>query len=362
MKQAFVNVSRAWFFRLCVGSCGLFLSAAVLAQTAAPPVSATRPAATPGDDALTEWRILERVMTAADRGLEFLARQQQPDGRWADTHAANALTLLAFLGRGHTPGHGLYREALERGKRFLLSTQREDGLLQSPQSRGPMYEHALATLALAEMYGQDPDPRLEDGLRRAVTLIVNAQSAGGGWRYQPKPGDQDLSVSVMQIVALRAANNADVPVPEDTIRKAIGFVRSCTVAAGGFSYQPGGGLSPQMAAAGTLSLQLLGQYDDDRIGPAMEAVTGMPVVWGQSRIQYFFYFHYYAIQASYQAGGRNWNLWHPRVREMVLAGQQADGHWALPPGYSNEPGEIYPTAMATLILEIYMHYLPAYQR
>ncbi|MFZ4396096.1 MAG: prenyltransferase/squalene oxidase repeat-containing protein [Kiritimatiellia bacterium] len=251
---------------------------------------------------------------------------------------------------------------LERGKRFLLSTQRKDGLIQSPQPRGPMYEHALATLALAEMYGQDPDPQLENGLRRAVTLIVNAQSGGGGWRYQPKPGDQDLSVSVMQIVALRAANNADVPVPEETIRKAIAFVRSCTVAAGGFSYQPGGGLSPQMAAAGTLSLQLLGQYDDDRIGPAVDAVTRMPVVWGQSHIQYFFYFHYYAIQASYQAGGRNWNLWHPRVREMMLASQQADGRWTLPPGYSNEPGEIYPTAMAALILEIYMHYLPAYQR
>jgi len=61
------------------------------------------------------------------------------------------------------------------------------------------------------MYGMDPDPELEKTLRKAVDLITKAQSPSGGWRYQPNPGDQDLSVTVMQIVALRVANNAEIP-------------------------------------------------------------------------------------------------------------------------------------------------------
>ena len=59
------------------------------------------------------------------------------------------------------------------------------------------------------MYGMDPDPELEKTLRKAVDLITKAQSPSGGWRYQPNPGDQDLSVTVMQIVALRGEQRGD---------------------------------------------------------------------------------------------------------------------------------------------------------
>src|SRR5436305_7007971 len=123
-----------------------------------------------------------------------------------------------------------------------------------------MYEHGLATLALAEMYGMDPDPELEEKLRGAVQLIVRTQSPAGGWRYSPAPVDQDLSVSVMQIVALRAANNAEVPVPSATLEKAIKYVQSCGTATSGFGYA-GAGAGPQTSPAGILSLQLLGKPD-----------------------------------------------------------------------------------------------------
>jgi len=103
------------------------------------------------------------------------------------------------------------------------------------------------------------------------------------------------------------------------------------------------------------------------VAKALEALRKYPVKWDHS-IQYFFYFHYYAIQASYQAGGTNWNDWHPKVLELLLSKQNADGTWDVPGGTAeaNEgvvgPNKVYWTAMATLILEIYMHFLPAYQR
>ena len=315
-------------------------------------------------DPLTEIKVVERVTSSVDRSLEYLAAKQRPDGGWHNNHAVNAVALLAFLGRGHTPGRGPYRDVLERGKGYILATANP---MTGYLSFSSMYEHGMATLALSEMYGMDPDPKLEEALRKAVDLIVKAQSPSGGWRYNPHPGDQDLSVTVMQIVALRAANNAEIHVPAPTIEKAIAYVRTCASKDGGFAYTAGGGAGPQTTAAGILSLQLLGKYDDPNIPKALDALKKVPIVWGQGP-QYFYYFHYYAIQASYQTGGAHWNEWHPKVRELLLGKQTNDGSWDVPPGTSeaNEgvvgPNRIYWTSMATLILEIYMHFLPAYQR
>jgi hypothetical protein len=318
----------------------------------------------PEAEPLTELRVVETVRSSVDRSLEYLATKQRPDGGWHNNNAVNALALLAFLGRGHVPGRGPYREVLERGKSYLVATARPDGYL----SFNAMYEHGLATLALAEIYGMDPDPKIEKALRKAVELIVKCQSPAGGWRYNPAPNDQDLSVSVMQIVALRAANNAEIPVPAATIEKAIGYVRSCANPNGGYSYQAGGTPTPQTTAAGILCLQLLGKEDDPTMPKALEALAKFPVKWEGGPVQYFFYFHYYAIQAQYHAGGKAWDDWHPRVRELLLNRQNSDGSWDVPPGTSesNEgvvgPDKVYWTAMGTLVLEVYMHFLPAYQR
>lgn len=321
-----------------------------------------------GAEPLTETRIIEQVTGAVEKAIDYLVDKQRPDGGWHDNNAANALPLLAMMGRGHVPGRGPYREALQRGKKFILANQQPNGLFASTRpSHGPMYEHALTTLAMSEMYGMDADPALEEGVRRAVNLIVAAQSPTGGWRYQPQPADADLSVTVMQIVALRAANNAEVPVPEATIQKAIAYVKSCAHTNGGFAYQPGNNPNLQMSAAGTLSLQLLGQFDDATVKKALDYMAPAEVKWQTGGTPYFYYFHYYAIQGHYQAGGKYWNDWHPKVRQLLLDKQNPDGSWDVPPGAAeNEgtvgPNKIYWTSMASLVLEIYMHFLPAYQR
>jgi hypothetical protein len=325
-------------------------------------------------DPLTEISVVRKVRSATSRALEYLRSKQRPNGSWHDNQAMNALALLAFLGRGHVPGRGPYREVLEKGKQYLINNARADGLLASAASQ-PMYQHGLCTLALAEMYGMDPDPELEKVLRKAVDLIVKCQcprlpngQEGGGWRYQPSPTDQDLSVTVMQIVALRAANNAEIPVPVKTIENAIKYVRYCGADTGGFGYT-GPSAGPQTTAAGILSLQLLGKYDDPKIPKSLTYLTGIPIYWdkGNGGPQYFYYFHYYAVQAAYQAGGKHWEGWHPRIRELLLEHQNKDGSWDVPVGTSESglisaDNKVYSTAMACLVLDIYMHFLPAYQR
>jgi len=115
-----------------------------------------------------------------------------------------------------------------------------------------MYEHALATLLLAEALGEYERPGLQDALRRAVDLIVRAQNEEGGWRYEPVPRDADITVTVTQLVALRAAGQAGIAVPKRTIDAAVRYVKRCAAPGGGFLYQIGVG-EPAYArsAAGT---------------------------------------------------------------------------------------------------------------
>ena len=318
------------------------------------------------EDLLPDPRQMARVEASVDRALEYLLTQQRPDGSWPCTagsnHGINGLCLLAFLGRGHVPGRGPYQAVVDRAINHIIATQLDNGLYNPPNrlGSGPMYAHALATLALIEAYGFIPSPEMRTSVQKAVTLIVKSQSPTGGWRYQPVPADADLSVTVMQVVALRAAQNARLDVPKETMEKALAYVRACAHPNGGFGYQPGGGPNEARTAAGLLSIHLLGAFDDPAVKKSLDWLAGRNY---QNGIGYFWYMNYYAMQAHFQAGGEHWTAWHTKVRDFLLENQQPDGSW---PGYSeqkyNGPAFCYSTALASLCLEVYMHYLPAYQR
>ena len=69
---------------------------------------------------------------------------------------------------------------------------------------------------------------------------------------------------------------------------------------------------------------------------------------------FYFYAHYYGVQAMFQGGDEWYQPWYPRIRESILAKQAKDGSW---PG-GNEIG----TQFAILILGVPYRYLPIYQR
>ena len=128
-----------------------------------------------------------------------------------------------------------------------------------------MYNHGFATLALAEAYGLTNDLRLGPALEKASKLIVSSQKSNskGGWRYSPESQDADSTISGAQLVALFAARNAGIKVPEEAIEKGKAFLLSCQDSNGGFGYTAASGANLPRSAIGSLILSLAKETNTD---------------------------------------------------------------------------------------------------
>ena len=195
-----------------------------------------------------------------EKGLVFLATRQRRDGSFAgygaQGHAGiTALAGLAFMSAGNLPGRGQYGQNVQKCLDFVMASCQESGLITSDTTSGPMYGHGFATLFLGEIYGMTKDEDVKERLQKAVKLMQRAQSREGGWRYQPIPADADISVTVAQIMGLRAARDAGIKVEKSVIDAAITYVRNCQNPDGGFSYTAhGSGSGFARSAAGVASL------------------------------------------------------------------------------------------------------------
>jgi len=296
---------------------------------------------------------------AIDRALRYLDATQNADGSWGSTYksAETALAIMAFMVRGHMPGRGQYGARIDKAVTFLVNRGREKGGFLGSERQG-MYEHGLATLALCEAWGESDNEQLRDVIKKAVDVIFRSQNPAGGWRYSPQPVDADLSVTVMQIMALASAKEAGILVPDKVLEKATRYVLSCQHPLGGFCYQPGGAPGFARTAAGVMSLFMADVRDSVSIRRGLDYLLKADNSKFQS-VSYYFYAHYYAIQAMYQSGEANYQRWYPSIRDAVLARQRPDGSFS---GADAGASPAYSTAMAVLILGVPYRYLPIYQR
>jgi hypothetical protein len=321
------------------------------------------------DDKDDEKSAAKLITPAAERsidlGLKWLVSVQRDDGGIGsgptrDNVAVCGLAGMAMIAGGSPPGRGPFGGPLNRCVDYLLAQSQPSGFIVGPDSgHGPMYGHGFATMFLGECYGMSPRAELREKLAKAVKLIVGCQNKDGGWRYQPVRADADISVTVCEIMALRAARNAGLYVPNETIDRAKEYVKRSQNADGGFMYMIQGGESafPRSAAA-VAALYSAGIYKDDQITKGLDYLMRFLPAEGVARRDggYYFYAHYYAVQAMWQAGGDRWRRWYPAIRDELVRQQRDDGSWLAPEG--NECG----TAMALIVLQIPNNYLPIFQR
>ena len=360
------------------------LSAAVCGQLLCPPQCRAQ-----GD-----WEITPESQQALDRGLQWLARTQGPEGNWTSNDLGLVSTAaLAFLAAGHEPGRGRYGDAVRRALDYVIHNSQPSGLLNIAEERRGMYNHGLSTFVLGQAYGMTNDPRLSKVLDDALKLVAQTQCRDGGWDYVAKRQDRghDLSLAVMQALALRSAVDSGLEVPPEVVELALRSVREhytprgCSAQAseeeqkkhsGQFTYSTGGGQATvAMAAAGVVCLQEFAQYDDWRIEKNMTVIAeairreaNKGRTKREGRAPFDPYTLYYVAQALYQVGGDRWKECYPPLRDSVVAGQiedknnaDRDGMWNAQGHVGGRPGELYATAVGCFVLAIPNRYLPILQ-
>ncbi|MBI1370367.1 MAG: hypothetical protein GC162_17160 [Planctomycetes bacterium] len=346
------------------------------------------PASEPSSD-LTRPFAHDKTDHAVDKAIEYLLSQQNKEEGWIsdggkrNENAMTALAIMAMAAVGHQPTDPTPEgEAMAKALAFILrDSQQDDKGYYGGRDGSRMYGHGICTLMLAEMIGQgvddDQDKKIRDHCQKAIDLILRSQKVhkdaryDGGWRYSPDSGDSDLSVTVWQVMALRAAKNAGLDVPATAIADAVEYLKRSyyseqrdkrgkpLATKSGFSYEPGGRHGFATTAAGLLAMCVCGQYEAPEVTGSSDWLMDNPPHWG---VEWLLYGTYYYAQGMYQRGGDYARTARQTVEQMLLEKQNSEGWWESSHDTERGAGRVYCTSMSLLALAVKYHYLPIYQR
>ena len=174
---------------------------------------------------MVKLRARRQGETAATRAavaaaLGWLAEHQDEDGRWdCDNFAKHdpagdkcsgpggslydvgvtGLALTVFLNAGYTDRGSSttnpYAKTVRRGLRLLMVSQDQQGCIGPRVSQHFMYNHVIATAALCDAYRITKNPRYMGPALKATKWILNARNPYMAWRYSPRGGENDTSVT-----------------------------------------------------------------------------------------------------------------------------------------------------------------------
>lgn len=320
---------------------------------------------------------------AVQAGLKWLARNQRSDGAWSlvgpyseggvseNKPAATAMALLAFMGAGNTHKTGPYKDNVLKGIGIIKKLQDKDGFF-ADQAVGNQrtYAQAQCTIAICELYGMTGDADLREIAQKAIRYAEKAQSKSGGWRYQPREGE-DTCVTGWYVMALISARMAGLDVDSEVLERVHKFLdavqrygRSNKVDPNGerYAYQTYSSSTPSMTAEGMLCRLYLGwNTQDPRIESGAEFLCSQPISTDKGRISYYYW--YYASTTLHHIGGSPWKEWNDTMKEVLPAMQitsgKEKGSWPST-GDPNEGGggRLYATCFSIYCLESYYRHLP----
>jgi hypothetical protein len=319
------------------------------------------------------------------RALLWLARHQQEDGSWGGIDsirscgrctapgkrdyrpAITGLSLLAFVGAGHTHRDGEHAGEVRAAAKYLIDRQEESGSFyppRMPEVEREMYGNGIATFALCELYRHSRSPQLRAAAERGVRFIERAQAPYAGWRYLPNSRETDTSVTGWQVLALTSAARAGIrvnPVMKYGVEAWLERVTEPVTKRVGYSRRGAGSLG--MTATGLAMRLLLGEKRGtaEVVGEA-RLLRANPPFWpikaepsppdNPPDIVYW----YFGTIAASRIGGDTWRLWRRAVEPALLTHQETGGHLRgsfPPPGrWSEVGGRVFATAGSTMILTI----------
>ena len=336
----------------------------------------------------------EQSEKAVEASLKWMASIQEPAGYWsASRHGGGAvkkdpqghdrkdgglhadsgitgLVVLSYLGAGYTHEEGKYSDVIQRAIKWLIAQQQQNGYLGGGRASeyDQMYCHAMATFALAEAYGMQNDPNafpeLRETVRGGVRLICDMQNNDGGWRYGKGKSDSDMSMFGWQLMALKSAVNAGIPVPDETRRGMTKFLKSRELGTNGglAGYKATENPTPAMTAEALFCRQMFGVHpsNDSSQEAVMYLRRNLPRLGAYDE-----YYWYYGTLAMFQYDGQPWEEWNGALRDMLVGQQRRQGplagSWDPVGKWAGIGGRLYSTAVSTMCLEVYYRFLRIYQ-
>jgi len=353
--------------------------------------------------------------------LAWLAAHQAPNGRWGaydfadvcngkplpataphadgrgerDIHdvGTTGLALLAFLGAGYGPrGKHPYAAVVSKGLRYLSQVQDAEGCFGKRTSQQFMYSHGIASLAMLEAAAMTNSPIYRAWGQRALDFIAAARNPYMAWRYGVRSGENDTSVSVWMVMALKSAmvaNRQDVSkgrparfkVDAAAFEGARAWLDKATdqdygrvgyIQRGTGSSRPmemvdrfPGEKAEAMTAAGILMRVLMGEdpSKSDLIRKGVMLLDQRLPSWNEADGSIDMVYWYFGTLATFQVGGKEWQHWHAALTQALGTSQRRDtdacrvkGSWDPVGVWGAYGGRVASTAFMTLCLEVSLRY------
>jgi len=307
---------------------------------------------------------------AVVKSLTWLQVQQNPDGSWENKFqcAMTGMALLAYLGHCETPQSTQFGDTVTNAIVYLVDVgMKNDGyLVNARQGHSWVYEHAIATYALAESLTFCNEmkidiPNLAEVTKKAGEIIMDGQAKSGGWNYNygDSPTAGDNSVGFWQIQAMKACKHTKLW-PESKFsryaRNALDFLEKVQGENGAVGYRNSPSKSPQLTGGAMLAFQM---WDKANSKPAKKGIKYVEenndFKWGESSSN--LYYHYYIAQAMINEGGSTWDKYRVKFQQQILDAQKEDGSWTQRMAHG-PVNDHMATCLATFMLEVYYRFLP----
>jgi hypothetical protein len=288
------------------------------------------------------------------------------------------LALLALLGEGSTLRQGPYRDHVRRAVQWLRTQQDENGRFGAAASSDFIYDHAIAAYAMCEAYGLSAYETLRLPAQRGIDYLQAHRNPYGAWRYQPRDGDNDTSITGWCILAMCSGEHFGLVVDRNALRIATTWLETCLSADGHLGYQRAGEPSARkpgthrdrfppertdaLTAVGLFCRFFMGHDPAEQatMRAAGERLRNRLPKWDEKAGTIDFYYWYYGTYALHQLGGPAWREWSQAIAKNVVGKQRADGNargsWDPIDAWGDDGGRVYSTAILALTLQAYRRY------
>jgi hypothetical protein len=285
------------------------------------------------------------------------------DGRGAPDYdiPLTALSVLCYLGHGHTHRVGKHKKTVRSTLDWLKTQQSKFGFFGELKDRHDMTRQAMATMAICEAYAVTRDNKLSEHAAKAIEFVLSQQQEDGGWKNGKERGGSSALVTTWAVLAMKAAKAARLNVTMESFRKVLRFFD-------------------------TLNLKLPESVDESKRIKKLEEIAGVAIasifcgrsrkhaglrklvqilsankpLWGKGQGPVYWYFGTYA---TYQFGGKYWKEWHKALLKLLGNYQEKEGcamgSWRQVGTREKTFGRIGCTAINTLTAEIYYRYARA---